>query len=311
MVVATLLLSILIWVFYHWSALNRQFPLANGMEFWPYLVLLPTLGLGISLLRFRRHTRWQWIGLGLATFIMVLNAAPVIHWFGVPSWRKSPEGLRVMAYNIWAYNTDYSAIQASIQQNNPDILFLTEVRRRAMKTLRDRLDYPYVARSPQGSNVFFSRYPLLSVTPDYPNVSDHGKTFSLVARIQTETDILTVVGFHPPIPLSKSSFAVRNQQYERLAPFLRGLPGRVILLGDFNMTPWSPYFSQFEQAANLSSATRGHGIAATWNFQAKMPLRLAKLPIDHIETRGFKSASAWAGKANGSDHRPVVAVLIR
>jgi endonuclease/exonuclease/phosphatase (EEP) superfamily protein YafD len=304
---ATLLLSLCLWIFSGWTALNRQFPLALGMEFWSYLLLIPSLGLGLRLCR--TDLRRQLLGLGLAALLMVLNASPVVNWLGIPSLGPHPEGLRVMSYNIWTYNYDYDAIVQSIQQEHPDILFLTEISEDAMGELQRRLNYPYRDRSSAGSNAFFSRYPLLSVTPDYPNVSDHGKTFSLVARIQTETEILTVIGFHPPIPLARSSFAVRNQQFERLAPYLRQLQGQVVVLGDFNTSPWSPYLQQFEQASRLSSATRGHWIVATWSYQSAWPFLFAKLPIDHIEIRGFTCVDAWTGRANGSDHRPVIAVL--
>lgn len=308
LVALTLLsLSLLLWIYFHWAGLNRLFPLAIGMEFWPYLLLIPGLGLGLRLTL--PKLRRQILGLGLAMLLLVLNAAPVMHWLGVPALENSPEGLKVMAYNVWLYNDDYEAIQRSIEQENPDILFLTELSGAAMQTLRDRLDYPYSARSTVGTNAFFSRYPLLSVSSKYPHVDAHGQTFSFIARIQAETEVLTVVGFHPPIPLTRSSFAVRNQQFRRLAPYLRQLQGRVIVLGDFNASPWSPYLQQFEQEADLVSATQGHWIWATWSYHSQLPLRLAKLPIDHVEVRGFQSVGAWTGHAGGSDHRPVIAVL--
>lgn len=277
------------------------------MELWPYFLVFP--GLGLILRLWKPQLRQQYLGLGLAALLMVMTAAPVVGWLGLPSLGSHPDGLRVMSYNIWAYNRDYEAIRQSIQKEDPDILFLTEIGKTAMGALQRRLDYPYSARSPAGANAFFSRYPLLSVTPEYTNVSDHGKNFSLVARIQTDTEIITVIGFHPPIPLTRSSFAVRNQQFERLAPYLRELQGRVIVMGDFNTPPWSPYFHDFEQAAYISSVTKGHWIWATWSFHSAWPLILAKLPIDHVETRGFKGIDAWSGHANGSDHRPIIAVL--
>ncbi|WP_235108875.1 endonuclease/exonuclease/phosphatase family protein [Acaryochloris sp. 'Moss Beach'] len=215
----------------------------------------------------------------------------------------------MMSYNIWTQNQDYDAIQLSIQREKPDILFLTEITLSAMRDLENRLEYPYSQRSNRGSNAFFSRYPILSTTPEYPNATDHGLTFSLVAQIQTPQEILTVVGIHPPIPLTRSSFAVRNQQFERLAPFIRQVPNRVIVLGDFNTSPWSPYFDQFLQEADLSSATRGQGIWATWSYAPTWFHWFAKIPIDHITSRGFDCIDAWAGLANGSDHQPIVAEL--
>lgn len=303
----TLILSLGLYIFYLCPFINRSFPLALGMEFWPYVCVIPCFGLGFRL--FHPDLRGQRLGLGLASLLLVLSFTPWFHWLGMPSIGTKPAGLRMMSYNIWTQNQDYDAIQLSIQREKPDILFLTEITLSAMRDLENRLEYPYSQRSNRGSNAFFSRYPILSTTPEYPNATDHGLTFSLVAQIQTPQEILTVVGIHPPIPLTRSSFAVRNQQFERLAPFIRQVPNRVIVLGDFNTSPWSPYFDQFLQEADLSSATRGQGIWATWSYESSLPHWFAKIPIDHVASRGFDCIDAWTGHANGSDHRPVIAKL--
>ncbi len=303
----TLLLSLGLWIFFCWPEVNAQFPFAIAMEFWPYFLCIPALGLGIRLSS--RRLRQQRLGLSLAALMLVVNASPYLYWLGLPALGPHPEGLRVMSYNVWVNNRDYPGIQQSIQQENPDILFLTEVSVEAMAELQSRLDYPYSQRTTVGTNAFFSRYPLLSVTPEYPHVTDHGQTFSLVAQIQTDQDVVTVIGFHPPTPLSRSSFAVRNQQFERLSPYLRQLQGRVIVLGDFNTSPWSPYFEQFEKNSDLSIVTRGRWIWATWSFKWAWPDLFAKIPIDHVAIRGFDCVGAWTGDANGSDHRPIIAVL--
>lgn len=303
----TLILSLGLYIFYLCPFINRSFPLALGMEFWPYVCVIPCFGLGFRL--FQPDLRGQRLGLGLASLVLVLSFTPWFHWLGMPSIGTKPAGLRMMSYNIWTQNQDYDAIQLSIQREKPDILFLTEITLSAMRDLENRLEYPYSQRSNRGSNAFFSRYPILSATPEYPNVTDHGLTFSLVAQIQTPQEILTVVGIHPPIPLTRSSFAVRNQQFERLAPFIRQVPNRVIVLGDFNTSPWSPYFNKFLQEADLSSATRGQGIWATWSYETSLLHWFAKIPIDHITSRGFDCIDAWAGRANGSDHRPIIAEL--
>ena len=304
---ATLLLSGCLWGFYCWPVVNHPFPFALGREFWPYLCLIPLGGLGFRVLH--PDLRRQRLGLGLAALILAINVAPWFHWLGLPAFGPHPQGLRVMSYNILSSNRDYPAIQHSVQQESPDILFLTEISEEAMGELQDRLDYPYSERTTIGANAIFSRYPLLSVTPEYPNVSDHGKNFSLVAQVQTAQEMLTVIGIHPPIPLTRSSFIVRNQQFEHLSPFIRQISSRVIVLGDFNTSPWSPYFHQFERDSDLSSATQGHWIFATWNFELAWPQLFAKLPIDHVAIRGFDCLDAWTGSASGSDHRPIIAVL--
>ena len=46
---AMLLLSLGLWIFFCWTEINEQFPFAIAMEFWPYFLVIPALGLGLRL----------------------------------------------------------------------------------------------------------------------------------------------------------------------------------------------------------------------------------------------------------------------
>ncbi|WP_235108874.1 hypothetical protein [Acaryochloris sp. 'Moss Beach'] len=45
----TLILSLGLYIFYLCPFINRSFPLALGMEFWPYVCVIPCFGLGFRL----------------------------------------------------------------------------------------------------------------------------------------------------------------------------------------------------------------------------------------------------------------------
>lgn len=95
----------------------------------------------------------------------------------------------------------------------------------------------------------------------------------------------------------------RPAQIAALAACLAG--DEVVVVGDFNCTPWSPAYRTLARA--LVPATRR---VRSW------PARWPLVPIDHILFRGpleVVHAGAWTAAAarDASDHLPVVAELER
>ncbi|MGF1603580.1 MAG: endonuclease/exonuclease/phosphatase family protein [Thermosynechococcaceae cyanobacterium] len=294
----------LFFIYHHF--LGYSWPVSLLTEMWPYLLILP---IGAWILQLAKPAlRKRYILLSLATLLLLLNSFPVLSWYGLPQLQHSSEGIRVMTYNIWIHNENYAAVQKSIQKNL-DIVLLTEVSSEAMLVLKNHLAYPYSYRTTGGNNALLSRYPILEVTSDLLGVSVKGRTYNLVARLNVEDRPVTLIGVHPPIPALSKYFQVRNRQLDALAEHVRSLEGQVIVLGDFNTTPWSPYLRLFERSAKVENAGRGRGIYATWHYHSNLPKSLLKVPIDHIETRGFKVIHTWVGDAGNSDHRPVITLL--
>lgn len=298
-----LLWSVCICIIYYRLGLGYIWPLSLLTEVWPYLVLVP---LGGWIFQIAKPTlRKHYSLLGMATLLLLLNFYPVYNWYGLPIGQRAPNGLRVMTYNIWIYNQNYSAILNSIQKADPDILLLTEVSPAAMSILEERLNYPYSYRTSGGNNALFSRYPVLESTSDLLGVDAPGRTYNLVARLEIEGKPITLIGVHPPIPALRKYFHVRNRQLDALAQYVQLVDTPVIALGDFNTSPWSPYMRQFEAKAGVKNAGRRQGIFATWYYHSNIPKSLLKTPIDHIETRGLKVNRTWIGDPGGSDHCPI------
>jgi endonuclease/exonuclease/phosphatase (EEP) superfamily protein YafD len=213
-----------------------------------------------------------------------------------------------MTYNLWIDNPKVEAIQQSIQHENPEILFLCEIPQNTMSHLRSQLDYPYNYRTTKGNTALFSRYPIIEAktnsfglkTPNPPH---------LVAKVQLEDEIITLIGIHLLTPLRQKTFHIRNQNLDALISASRKIDGKLIVLGDFNTTPWSPYFQRFERKSQLTIAGRRQWIWATWYFNRTLQTRYIKIPIDHIATRGFKAVKTWTGMTGGSDHKPLITVL--
>ncbi|MEO0375628.1 MAG: endonuclease/exonuclease/phosphatase family protein, partial [Cyanobacteria bacterium P01_A01_bin.17] len=259
-IVGLLLLSGLLVLLYYGPFFKYRWLFSVLLELWPYLCVFPLLS--FLLLLWRPHS----IQLGIAALLLILSGSPVLTWVGLPDFRPTPEGVTVMSYNLWIDNPNADAIEQSILGEDPDILFLSEVSQPMMAELRSHLSYPYDYRTDGSNSALFSRYPFVEATTEDFGVKTRGRTFSLVAKLQLEQEIVTVIGVHPPVPIIKSFFHIRNQQLETFAQASRDVAGKMIVLGDFNSTPWSPYFQRFERQSQLQNAGRGQWIWATWYF---------------------------------------------
>ncbi|MEO0396409.1 MAG: endonuclease/exonuclease/phosphatase family protein [Cyanobacteria bacterium P01_A01_bin.137] len=301
------MVSILLVLLYHSPYPKYRWAFAMLLELLPYLSSIALFGfLCVLLLPALRKQR---VRVALATLLLVMCWSPIISWVGLPRPGTPPGGIRVMTYNLWIDNPKIDAIEQSIQHENPDILFLSEISQTTMDELTLRLDYSHNYRTTGGNNALFSRYPILEATTDDFGVKTTGRTFNLVAKLQVENEMVTLIGVHPPVPILRKFFHIRNHQLDTLIDASRGLDGKLIVLGDFNATPWSPYFQRFERQSQLQNAGRGHWILATWYFNQTIKTRYIKIPIDHIMTRGFKPLKTWTGMTGGSDHKPLITVL--
>ncbi|MEM9218863.1 MAG: endonuclease/exonuclease/phosphatase family protein [Cyanobacteria bacterium P01_F01_bin.150] len=304
----SLFLSTLITLLYYGpSFIKYRWGFAMLLELFPYLSGIVLLGVLFVLML--PSLRQQRVRVAIATLLLIISWAPILNWVGRPNLGATPDGIRVMAYNIWIDNTKIDAIAQSIRHENPDILFLTEIRQKTMDGLKERLDYSHSYRTTGSNNALFSRYPILDAKTDALGVEPRGRTFNLVATLQVDNEAVTVIGVHPPIPIIQKLFHIRNQQLDSLINASQTLKGKLIVLGDFNTTPWSPYWERFERKSQLQNAGRGQWLWATWYFNQTLTTRYIKIPIDHIMTRGFKPVKTWTGMTGGSDHKPVITVL--
>ncbi|KAF0814011.1 hypothetical protein IGB42_01690 [Andreprevotia sp. IGB-42] len=105
-----------------------------------------------------------------------------------------------------------------------------------------------------------------------------------------------VYGVHPPPPLGADLALARNASLQLIAQRLQAERAPVLLLGDFNVTPFSPVYRHFVDEAGLREA--GAGLWPSWNHL---------LPLDRALFAGaVRPVNVWLGPSLGSDHRPLV-----
>ena len=85
-----------------------------------------------------------------------------------------------------------------------------------------------------------------------------------------------------------------------------GQVGPLVLIGDFNCTPWSPAFRKLVSYSGLRDSRRGLGVQPTW----PSPFGPFGIPIDHaLVSKDLHVIDRSVGPQVGSDHRGIVVGL--
>jgi endonuclease/exonuclease/phosphatase (EEP) superfamily protein YafD len=231
-----------------------------------------------------------------------------------PATAMAAPSLRVMTLNLWAQNDRSDLVEKLVQAESPDVILLVEATPRWHDLLQGvRARYPYAVPASDDwklPNMLLSRWPIKDarVLP----LGSRGRP-TIVATIcptasgDAGAACALVIGLHTDRPQGASAAAARNSQLADLAGFIAAQPERrIIVMGDFNLTPWSPYFQQLLDGAGLRDSAIGRGVAPTW-FSRLLPFGL---PIDQVFLGPEVTVvDRHVGADVGSDHLPVIADL--
>lgn len=238
---------------------------------------------------------------GALVVVALINAWPVLPYLRHIPPAAAGEPLVVLNLNVNAGNADHAAILERIRQSAADIVTIVELSEtldRELEALAERYPYSatYPSADPFGIGVL-SRYPLTASVP-----FELGPTVGIATRIAIGERRLSLFAVHPLPPMSAAMAATRNAQLQTLAARARLVEGPLVVCGDFNLTPYSPYFADFVGASGLRDAGRGRGVHTTWPTE----LPLLGIPIDHCFVRGpLATETIERMEPDGSDHYPL------
>ena len=261
--------------------------------------------LAIGLLIFRR-----WLLALVALVGLGVSAVPLIPYLpressGTAVASASGPTFRLLSFNVWFRNPDMAEAAAYLERSQADAIVLLELapaQAEALRALLPSYPYSYVEPTRMGATVF-TRWPVLSA--ESLPLAKGGATAARV-QIDWRGSPVTVLGVHLNWPLGPRNSAFRNEELDGVVAFSRAHREPLIVAGDFNLTPWSQYFSDALARSGLHDAARGFGLWRTWPAQfAPLGIR-----IDHcLLSRHWRSVRVETGPWLESDHLPVVADL--
>ena len=296
-----------------WAGVNLFLP--QFVWALPAAVLLP-----LTVLHARR---WSW--LPAAALLLVVGPLMGFRWNGAPH-PDAGTSVRVMSYNVQLWQRrNIPAIIDEIRRAHPDVLLLQDARGFSRGMLSDVLRGRDFAA--YGQYVIASRFPIVDSTAGDISYRAEPHTY-LRAQIDVDGKIVTVVIVHfitprdalmalrgaqfwsTGIPVIEQNLADRISQADAVADDLGPVTGPVIVAGDLNAPPHSlasRVLTGIGLVDTFSASGRGYG----YTFGHTLLRGQSFLRLDRIlVSRHFLPVRTWAGGADGSDHRPVVADIV-
>jgi endonuclease/exonuclease/phosphatase (EEP) superfamily protein YafD len=192
-----------------------------------------------------------------------------------------------------------------IRREAPDAVLLVEYTPSLSERLGElRETYRYHVESPNRDAygiALFSRFELSSAQTFMLD-----RTPTIEANLHVRGAVVTLLGVHLRSPGTPRRAAQRNRQLELLTERVSAARNPVIVTGDFNISPYSPYYADWLARTALTDARRGRTPRPSWPTF----LPILGIPIDHcfvspdiaiIGERGLPSF--------GSDHYPLLVEL--
>jgi endonuclease/exonuclease/phosphatase (EEP) superfamily protein YafD len=257
----------------------------------------------LGLLALRR--RWRMcLALGAAGAVSVVAVVPYLP-FGATAVAGETSVIKVLTVNISYRQFSTRRLLQIIREADPDVVVAQELTPYAAGELTP-LDASFVnsfklpAEGPYGI-AMWSRLPLDHVGPFALN-----RQPAIEARVRAPGGTFTLLGVHLNAPTTVRRAAARNAELRALAARSAAVDGPLVVAGDLNLTPYSPFFGDFLAASGLTDTRRHRTPSVSW--PALLPI--VAIPIDHVAVSSEFAILSHRRLPNfGSDHYGVLVEL--
>lgn len=208
-----------------------------------------------------------------------------------------------MLLNVNFTRGDAAKVMDFLRQSSPEILVLEEVNESLISQLSELHEtHPHSIIEPREDDfgiALFSKLPL--VRGEVVAIGSAGVP-SIIATVQAGNQTLDLLATHP-FPPAGALFSRRRNEQLALLPDWIDATKPFLLLGDLNVTPWSPYFHDLLAKTGLRDSSLGRGVQPSWpDFNP-----LLRIPIDHVlHSPSIAVHDRFIGPVVGSDHFPVI-----
>ncbi|MEI6462690.1 MAG: endonuclease/exonuclease/phosphatase family protein [bacterium] len=212
----------------------------------------------------------------ISTLIFLTSAGyKIINFAYIPNIENVQSGteLKLAFFNMQFQNTNYMEISNEIKKLDPDILGIAELTPERVGKISALNDYPYVVSASNFESkdvAIFSKYKLTHNTS-----LDSDTNYFISAKTLIEDKEYNIVVAHPLPPTDQYLLNLGDIVLKKIDD--RFKDPNTIILGDFNLTPWSERYTDFtSNFSNLVDTSKGKGLNFTWG---DFPLYLH---VDHI-----------------------------
>lgn len=289
------------------STLVAIYPLELYVSLLPYLLMISAFLFVLELMSIKVYELGKKVGMVLILFSLLCLIYPSYIFVNQvlisPSVNvESKNTLKITFQNKYYINPNIDGLTKQAKELDPDIIGFAEVN--DISEYKKYLDkYPYVFNTKLESLmgvVLFSKYELkeseaLNASKDGDmNHSPYIKT-KVVMPDKSEVTLLMV---HLIAPIGSNFTKLKGDALEILNTEANKVEGKVIVIGDFNTTPYSPQISGLRNSSQFYSASKGKGLLDTWEGPSFL-----KFQIDHAFVSNNMKVDKFEVKDTvGSDH---------
>jgi len=284
-------------------AAELWWPLDLLTSFHPQYAVLLTL---VAVIHLALRSPISGVWLLSAALVNVSIVAPYVLGGSGQAAADAPR-LSVMSFNVGVSNSMRTDVARYVAEEQPDILFIIESSFEWEDALAESgPPMAAVAIVPRGrvSGITVMADPRMLAKAVPLDFAELGEAAALEVTLGGER--IVVLGLHPPSPTSSERSARRNQILEAAVVWVASVDKPVLVVGDFNTTPWSPAFHSLQMRGGLVDTGRGGGIQPTW----PSGWGPAMIPIDHaLHNGGLVAVERHTGPSLGSAHRPLLVTV--
>jgi endonuclease/exonuclease/phosphatase (EEP) superfamily protein YafD len=229
----------------------------------------------------------------------------------LPAAAPGVRAIRLFNANVFFENDRPGGIAEELRSSRPDVVFLQESTPAIVAAIDatgalEELPYRIAApnNDPSGG-LLAARWPLL----DPEVVELEGRPVLLRATVDTEGGPLRLYAVHTVAPFGGGR-GPWMAQMRSITDAVRAERLPVLMAGDFNAT-WSHqgFGRLLDAGLTDAAAARGRPFQMTWRQKGLLP---PLTRIDHVlTTQGLAVVAIRTGEGRGSDHRPIVADIVR
>ncbi len=282
---------------------------ALGASFWvlelfSHFIAWYALGTGVVALALWTLGARRWAM--AATLLFLFQAAQPLGWYWPANNTSTTEGVpcRVLLANVLTSNTNTQALLGLIAESDPDIVCLQEVNDAWAKALKPlHADYPTRHVAPRNDNFGIALYS--RVSPRQPE-----RMFQKTLRVPALTVPIEIDGIraqlltlHALPPLRSELAVLRSRQLDAARAWYEAQSESALIVGDLNMTMYSPVYRRWLSGMDIKNARAGHGPLGSWPVW----IPFLRLPLDQcfVSTK-IDVVNCQLGPAIGSDHLPLI-----
>jgi len=249
---------------------------------------------------------WALVAAGLAVAAAGALVLPeLLRPIRPPVAATAPRQVKLVQLNAWGDNVDVEGTADWIARQQPDLVFIEELEQPLRTALIKR---GYVGRPGMMRTSVLSRTPLPGPSHKISEADYHLLPPLARGSFQVDGIAVDVIATHltwPTWPRQQVEIKALKALVDRYDK------QRLILTGDFNLTPWSFTLQKIDRTYGLERRDRA---LFSWPARPFARGRLSSpgpfLPIDHVYAGSdWRTVKIERGPRLGSDHYPLLVVL--